>query len=119
MGGELEALRCLEDGEADACAMLDLNWQAWSRDGTLDPGALRVLATSERFDHCVFTVRDDFPPEAEQTWLQALFSMSYDEPAHREMMDLEGLKAWLPGRTTGFGPLAEAVESERFFAAGV
>jgi len=31
------------------------------------------------------------------------------------MMDLEGLKAWLPGRTSGFGPLAAAVESERFF----
>ena len=23
--------------------------------------------------------------------------MDYDDPAHREMMDLEGLKAWLPG----------------------
>ena len=35
--------------------------------------------------------------------------MRYDNPAHREMMDLEGLKAWLPGRTSGFGPLTEAV----------
>jgi len=42
--------------------------------------------------------------------------MRYDNPAHREMMDLEGLRAWLPGRTTGFGPLTAAVESERFFA---
>jgi hypothetical protein len=32
------------------------------------------------------------------------------------MMDLDGLKAWLPGRTTGFGPLMAAVDSERFFA---
>jgi hypothetical protein len=31
------------------------------------------------------------------------------------MMDLEGLKAWMPGRTTGFGALAEAVAAERFF----
>jgi len=30
-------------------------------------------------------------------------------------MDLEGLKAWLPGRTSGFGPLSAAVASERFF----
>jgi len=48
-------------------------------------------------------------------WLEALFAMQYDDPAHREMMDLEGLKAWLPGRTTGFGPLTAAVDSERFF----
>ena len=31
------------------------------------------------------------------------------------MMDLEGLKAWLPGRTSGFGPLSDAVAAERFF----
>ena len=53
--------------------------------------------------------------EAERRWLTALFSMRYDEPKHREMMDLEGLKAWLPGRTTGFRALAGAVNAERFF----
>ena len=52
----------------------------------------------------------------ERRWLEALFSMRYDEPAHREMMDLEGLKEWLPGRTSGFGPLSEAVERQRFFS---
>jgi hypothetical protein len=31
------------------------------------------------------------------------------------MMDLEGLKAWMPGRTTGFGPLTEAVTAQQFF----
>ena len=36
--------------------------------------------------------------------------------AHREMMDLEGLKQWLPGRTTGFGPLTEAVTRQHYFA---
>ena len=52
---------------------------------------------------------------AQQRGLEALFGMQYDNPAHREMMDLEGLKAWLPGRTSGFGPLVAAVVSERFF----
>ena len=73
-------------------------------------------AETDRFDHCVFTVRQDLDPAVEQSWLDALFAMRYDNPAHREMMDLEGLKAWLPGRTTGFGPLTAAVETERFFA---
>ena len=41
--------------------------------------------------------------------------MRYDDPKHREMMDLEGLKQWLPGRTSGFGPLSAAVAAERFF----
>ena len=76
----------------------------------------RILATTDRFDHCVFTVRDDFDAATEKRWLDALFAMTYDNPMHREMMDLEGLKAWKPGRTTGFGPLGEAVERQAFFA---
>lgn len=112
VGGEEEALNALKNGEAEACAMLDLNWQRWSSDGTADPAGFRVLATTDPFDHCVFTVRSDFDPERERGWLDTLYSMSYDNPAHREMMDLEGLKQWLPGRTTGFGQLADAVKVE-------
>jgi ABC-type phosphate/phosphonate transport system substrate-binding protein len=89
--------------------MLDLNWDAWTRDGTIDPGEFATVATTERFDHCVFTVRADLTAHTERRWLEALFAMRYDDPAHREMMDLEGLKAWMPG------PLSAAVDAERFF----
>jgi len=115
IGGELEAFQCLKRGDADASAMLDLNWETWSRDGTLDPAEFRIVGTTPRFDHCVFTVHERFDDTVERGWLKALFTMRYDEPAHREMMDLEGLKEWLPGRTSGFGPLTAAVTSERFF----
>jgi len=115
IGGERDAFECLKSGAADACAMLDLNWDAWSQDGTIDPQAFAIVGETDRFDHCVFTVREDLDAAAERRWLDALFAMQYDNPAHREMMDLEGLKAWLPGRTTGFGPLTAAVASERFF----
>ena len=115
IGGELEAFQCLARGEVAACAMLDLNWDAWTRDGTIDANEFVTLARTSRFDHCVFTVRNDFDREAERRWLDALFEMRYDVPEHREMMDLEGLKAWLPGRTTGFEALKAAVRSEQFF----
>lgn len=119
VGGELEAFRCLARGEADASTMLDLNWDTWTRDGTLDAGEFRVLATTDRFDHCVFTTRDGLDPSRERRWLDVLYSMSYDEPAHREMMDLEGLREWLPGRTSGFGALSDATTRQGFFAAAV
>lgn len=115
IGGELDAFRALERGEVDASAMLDLNFDSWVKDGTLDPQRYRILATTDRFDHCVFTVRSDFDPEREERWLRVLHSMSYDDPRHREMMDMEGLKEWLPGRTTGFGPLSEAVEALGYY----
>jgi hypothetical protein len=36
--------------------------------------------------------------------------MDFANPRHQEMMDLEGLKKWEPGRTRGFSALAAAVE---------
>ena len=115
VGGERDAFECVRRGEAAACAMLDLNWDGWTRDGTIDADQFTIVAETDRFDHCVFTARPDLEVAAEQHWLDALFAMRYENPAHREMMDLEGLKAWLPGRTSGFGPLTAAVASERFF----
>jgi phosphonate transport system substrate-binding protein len=115
VGGELDALKSMQSGRADACAMLDLNWEGWTRDGTIDPKRFAIVGETERFDHCVFTVRGDLDTADERRWLAALFAMRYDDPAHREMMDLEGLKAWLPGRTSGFGALSAAVASEHFF----
>jgi phosphonate transport system substrate-binding protein len=109
IGGEKEALLCLKRGEAQASALIDLNWQAWSKDGTIDPAKFSVLATTDRYDHCVFTVRQDFPAEREGPWLAVLHEMSYENPKHREMMDMEGLKKWEPGRVSGFAALAEAV----------
>jgi phosphonate transport system substrate-binding protein len=116
VGGEWEAFQCVSRGEAAACAMLDLNWQSWTRDGRIDSHKFAILATTDRFDHCVFTVRPDFPIEDEQRWLKTLYSMDYNNAKHREMMDFEGLKKWLPARTSGFGPLSEAVQRQHFFA---
>lgn len=115
VGGELEALRSLQRGDSAAAAVLDLNWELWSRDGTANAETLRVLATTPAFDHCNFTALSGFSVERARQWTDTLFSMSYEDPAHRQMMDLEGLKAWLPGRTTGYADLAAAVEEQRFF----
>lgn len=114
IGGEMDALKALMAGNVQATAMLDLNWDRWSTDGTLDPARYKVLATTQRFDHCVFAVKQGFDPEIEQPWLATLMSMSYDNPDHREMMDLEGLKEWLPGRTIGFAALTEAVKAQGY-----
>jgi phosphonate transport system substrate-binding protein len=115
IGGELEALKSLQRGDSDAAAVLDLNWDLWSRDGTADASQLRVLASTPNFDHCNFTVLEGLPMEKQDLWSSALFSMRYDVSAHREMMDMEGLKAWLPGRTSGYDELTRATEQQGFF----
>lgn len=115
VGGEQDAFNSLTSGESQVAAMLDLNWRAWTSDGTVNATEFEILATTERFDHCVFTARTELSLEQERRWLEVLFSMTYENPTHREMMDLEGLKAWQPGRTSGFSALADAVARLRFF----
>lgn len=115
IGGELDAFEALAAGQVDASVMLDLNWKLWTQDGTVDPSRFRILASTGKFDHCVFAAGSTLAEAEEKRWLDALFAMSYDNPDHKRMMDLEGLKAWLPARTTGFALLQEAVKSQQFF----
>ena len=115
VGGELEALRSVQRGESDACTILDLNWARWQSDGVADASVLTSLGTTDQFDHCNFSVLETFPREEERLWTTTLFSMTYANPSHREMMDLEGLKVWLPGRTSGYSALTEAVKEQGFF----
>jgi len=115
VGGELDALRSMQKGESDACAILDLNWVRWQAEGIADSAALVSIGTTEPFDHCNFSVLGDFSSDDERRWTSTLFSMKYENPAHREMMNLEGLKAWLPGRTSGYAALTEAVKEQGFF----
>ena len=115
IGGEKDAFQCLKDGHAAASCMIDLNWNAWTGDGSIDVSQFEILATTDKFDHCVFAVREDFPAADQERWLEVLHRMSYDNPAHREMMDMEGLKKWEPGRVSGFGPLTEACEKTAYF----
>jgi ABC-type phosphate/phosphonate transport system substrate-binding protein len=117
VGGERDAFMSVSRGETAAAAVLDLNWSAWQADGTADPTLYTILTTTAPFDHCNFTVLDRFPVARERQWTDVLFRMRYDNPAHKEMMDLEGLKAWLPGRTSGYSALAAATEQFHYFEA--
>ena len=119
VGGERDALNDLLTGAADAAAVLDLNWELWRSDGTADPSRVRVLDTTAPFDHCNFTVASRFPAARAEQWTRVLLSMNYDNPAHRDMMDMEGLKAWLPGRTSGYAALEAAVREQNFFETAI
>jgi phosphonate transport system substrate-binding protein len=115
VGGERGAARALAAGLADAACVLDANYTAFINDGTLDPGATRILATTPPFDHCNFTVRADLPEKRVKPFLDAMFAMSFEEPEIRVFMELEGLKRWLPGRTTGYAQLERAVQRFHFY----
>jgi phosphonate transport system substrate-binding protein len=45
---------------------------------------------------------------------ELLLEMSYADPEVRRLLDLEGLKRWVPGRTEGYALLTQAVNRVRY-----
>ncbi len=113
VGGERDAARALAAGAVEAACMLDANHLLFSKEGTLPPGGTRVVAVTPHFDHCNFSVVADH--DALDRFVTLLLAMDYADPATRPLMDLEGLTAWLPGRTDGYDQLEAAVDRFGFY----
>ncbi len=115
VGGELDASKALMNNELDACWVLDRNYEAWTKDGTLDENQVEKIAVTPHFDHCIFSCRPSFNEKTLDVFSTTLFKMDYNNPAHKEMMDMEGLKKWVEGRISGFEQIKGANEYLRFF----
>jgi phosphonate transport system substrate-binding protein len=110
IGGEREAVRALSRGECDAACLIDGNHLLFLQEGTISAGATRTIAQTPAYDHCNFTVLDTAPAAQVARFRELLLDMSYADAQVRRLLDLEGLKRWLPGRTEGYALLAEAVD---------
>lgn len=115
IGGERQAVEALSSGAVDAACVIDGNHLAFAREGTIAPGSLRVLARTDPYDHCTMTVLDDVGDATVEEFVGLLMSMSFDDPRVRPLLELEGLKEWRAGRTSGYGQLEAAVDRLRFY----
>ncbi len=117
IGGERDAARALVGGEVDAACMIDGNHLLFGQEGTLPAGSTRILGQTGVYDHCTMAIVDTAPAAEAEEFVRLLESMSYADPEVRPLLDLEGLKQWVPGRTSGFGPLTRAVDETGFYDA--
>ena len=115
IGGERDAVKALIAGSCDAACLLEYNYHQFLVDGTIPSGTTRMLARTSLFDHCNFTVLPTAPAELIAHFESLLIDMSYDDPEVRPLCDLEGLKAWYPGRVQGYEALETAVELAKFY----
>jgi ABC-type phosphate/phosphonate transport system substrate-binding protein len=93
---ELEVLRAVHENQADVGALAESTWATRLAKSKVDPNVVRPFWTSPGYCHCNFTVLADFPEPVGRQWTESLLAMRYDNPRWRELMDLEGLKRWLP-----------------------
>ena len=117
IGGERDAAQALMAGDIDAAWMIDGNHLAFSREGLLPASATRIVARTGAFDHCNFTVSPGAPEEKIARFTELLLAMRWEDPAVRPLLELEGLKVWLPGRISGYDLLIRATDDEQFYDA--
>jgi phosphonate transport system substrate-binding protein len=117
VGGERDAVKALVSGDVDAACVIDGNHLVFAKEGTIAPDAVRVLTRTPSYDHCTMTVLDDVPAATVDRFVELLLAMSYDDPVVRPLLQLEGLKEWRPGRTSGYVPLEGAVDTLGFYGA--
>jgi phosphonate transport system substrate-binding protein len=116
IGGEREAARALVAGDADAACMLAANHLVFTRDGTLPARSTIVIAETAPFDHCNMTVNESVAgPEAIGRFTELLLSMDYADGRVRPLLDLEGLKRWMPGRLDRYDALERAADHAHYW----
>jgi phosphonate transport system substrate-binding protein len=112
---EVEVVRAVLDGRADAGAIGSPFWNTVRQERLVPDGALREIWSSPGYNHCMFTARPDLDREDEQRFLEALSAMSYDNPLHRPILDAEGLQRWLTPHLDGYADLRQAATEQGFF----
>jgi phosphonate transport system substrate-binding protein len=109
---ELDVLAALREGRAQAGAVGDLIWITEQAAGRVDPSIVEVLWTTPGFDHCMFDALPSLGGDVRAAFQKALFAMSWDVAAHRRILELEGLKQWMPPREEGYAGLRAALDHE-------
>jgi phosphonate transport system substrate-binding protein len=106
---ETDVLHAVAEGRADAGAVGNATWLRLLEQGAAEIATLEAVWTSPPYDHCNFTALPAFNREVAGRWRDALLRMDYRDPRWRRLMDLEGLVAWLPGRTEGYALVRAAM----------
>lgn len=107
---ELDAIRAVLDERADAAALGITTWESIGRD-ELITGALETFWQSPTYCHCNFTALHA-PADRTDPWVAHLLTMDWDNPAHRRILQLEGLRQWVRPDLSGYVSLFEAVAEQ-------
>ena len=112
---EVEVVRAVLDGRADAGAIGSPFWDTVRSERLVPQGALSEIWSSPAYNHCMFTARPDLEMDVERRFADALSAMDYQNPIHRAILEAEGLQRWLPPRLDGYDALRQAATQQGFF----
>jgi ABC-type phosphate/phosphonate transport system substrate-binding protein len=112
---EVDVLKAVMDGRADAGMVGSPFWTGVQDQKLVPGGAVADVWTSPPYSHCMFTARPGLDAAVMRRFADALFGMSFDNPAHRRVLEAEGLRAWIPADVEGYASLSEACRVQGHF----
>jgi phosphonate transport system substrate-binding protein len=104
---ELHAMRAVLAGEADAAAVGVGTWETPSLHDELT-GHLETFWESPAYCHCNFSALESLDAGRREAWTAHLLAMDWDDPEHRTILAMEGLRRWVRPELEGYAPLFEA-----------
>ena len=73
---------------------------------------LDVVWESEPYSHCNFTALDSLDHDLAERWVTNLQGMDWDDPEHRRVLELEGLRRWERPVLSGYDSLIAAMDAQ-------
>ena len=111
---EVDVLKAVLDGRADAGAIGSPFWAAVQDQRLVPAGAVTEIWSSPPYSHCMFTARPGLDDDVSSRFANALYAMDFENPRHRPILEAEGLRKWVPP-FDGYASLQEAGERQGFF----
>jgi phosphonate transport system substrate-binding protein len=110
--GEPGVVALVRSREYDAGAVSTHALATLRDKGQLHEGDVRVFWSSPGYSHCCFTAQRAIDDALAQRITAAFTAMRFDDPEHRQVLDLEGCKGFIPGTSEGYDTLEAAAEAE-------
>jgi len=108
-------LNAVATGDVHAGAIGDQYWARALAENLVESSKVRAIWTSPAYCHCNFTVRARYEEPQYSRWTDTLLAMDYNNPSHRKILDMEGLKRWIRPQMDGYDVLFEAVDDLQVF----
>lgn len=103
---EHEVVDSVLKGEVDAGTIGATIWQQLKNNGA----DLKCIWSSPGYSHCIFTALPNLDEKKAENFTTTLMKMDYQNPDHKRLLDLEGLKKWVPPSRDGYKEIFKAVE---------
>jgi ABC-type phosphate/phosphonate transport system substrate-binding protein len=111
---EADVLKAVLNGDVEAGVVGSPFWTNVLERRLVPQDAIHVVWSSPSYSHCMFTARMGLDLHMGTHFRDALLRMSFDDPRHRRVLELEGLKKWLAAETDGYAELREAARKQGF-----